>query len=276
MSTLEAVLRVDSSTAGLAVDGAKLRAGTDLDLYRVIKVEESEAGQSVTPGRTNGEPVRAKKITAVLDATQALMWSQPRAVVKYRVGMAECWKSCGMTSRVASDVPMERFTVFRGGSATPGLAMLMAQEFATPVWKDGQVSFVRVPDLFSALPVDVLAADVTEKVLSSWLEHDASVTAYSLKPDGSVLLGNPSGEARRPVFIPHAPVRVLNNLTRCLMLRRTLPGSYAPKRRAGDVVTLGSEKAVVVTAAHQWVNSGAGVPGEQSTTLFLGQIRGLQ
>ncbi|NDY89701.1 hypothetical protein [Ideonella livida] len=266
-STVEATLRLDESTEPIGKDGAKLRCGAGMDLYRVVKAEDC-ASVPIAQGR---EPVKARRVTAVLDGLQALMWAQQRAVVKEGAGMVECYRSCGAAVRMGSDVPTHRLFVPRGHIPTFALAELMAEEFAAPVWMDGRLSFSRLTDLMSQSPVHRLEVDAAEGRSSGWMEHLEAVTAMSCRADGQVF-GASSTLARPAAFLPRTPQRILNNWGRWLAVRRCLPTQFAASVRAGHVIELAGVRHLVVTAAHSLTAGADGGKSEQTSMLWLGQV----
>lgn len=269
-STLDATIRVDASTQGLLAEGNKLRAGTDMDLYRIIKATHLPPAAQAQDGR----PIQLCQVIAVLDGTQALMWAQQKAVVKHGAGMAECYRACGATVRMGSDVPIQRMFVPKGHFATYALAELMAEEFAAPVWQASSLHFKRVPDLMAQKPVLALEVDAGRAVESSWLEQFESVSAYSCDADGKVIRAPGATDARPAAFMPRQPLRVLTNWGRWLAVRRSLDAQWSGQLRAGHVIAMAGEAHIVVTAAHMYENNAAGGGSNQQTRLWLGQIKG--
>jgi hypothetical protein len=268
-STLEATIRVDTSTQNLLVEGGKLRAGTDFDLYRIIKVVH----QPPSAAAQNGESMQLRQIIGVLDGMQALMWAQQKAVVKQGVGMVECYRSCGTTARMGTDVPIQRMFVPKGHLATYALAELMAEEFASPVWQDARMHFKRIPDLLAQKAAHALDSDAGQVIESNWLEQFETISAYSCDPRGAVIQAPGATQAHRAAFLPRQPLRVLTNWGRWLAVRRCLDAQWSGALRAGQVVSLAGSQHLIVTAAHLWENNADGGGSNQQTRLWLGQIK---
>lgn len=272
-STLELTLRSDDTLGARIADGSVLVAGSSGDRYRVVKLRRAPSGWNQG---ASSQPVEVIEVTAILDGFTALAWPLQRAVVKESKSLGEVFKSCGVTARIADDVPAGLFVCMAGMLPTPGIAQLLQEEGAAAVWRDtGRLSFVRLPDLFSARPVEKLKADTSRHVQSSFLERQEIPWAMSAAPDGSAVLGR-RDVARGFVFLPRTPERILNNMTRCLVVRRVISAGFAGHVRAGDVMELEGGKHVVTTVAHRIENgavSGTGGGGDQTTTAWLAQLQ---
>lgn len=272
-STLELTLRADDTLGGRVADGSVLIAGSTNDRYRVVKLRRAPSDQ--LQGKQD-KPVDVIEVTALLDGFVALARPLQRAVVKESKSLGEVFRSCGATARVAEDIPAGRFVCMAGMFPTPGIAQLLQEEAAAAVWRStGRLSFIRLPDLFTQTPVEKMQADTARAVQSTFLEQHQIPWAMSTSADGSALLGNRE-TARGFVYLPRTSQRVLNNMTRCLVVRRATSAGFAGHIRAGDVVELAGSKHVVVTAAHRIENGadrGTGGGGEQTTSLWLAQLQ---
>lgn len=271
-STLELTLRADSSLGKRIGDGTMLLAGSQLDRYRVLKVRRMPSQLVQGPA----EPAEALEVTAVLEAFAPLAWPLARAVVKEGKSLGEVYRSCGALVRVLADVPMTLFACLAGQFPTPCIAQVMQEEAIAPVWRGAGkggagVSFVRLADLFTTRPVEAFAADTSRAVESQFLERQEIPAALSTAPDGSVLLGR-RDKPRGFVFLPRSSARVLDNMTRCLVVRRTMQGTFAGHLRAGDGVDVAGVRHVIATVAHTWSGGGGG-GAEQTSLLWLAQLQ---
>lgn len=267
-STLELTLRVDSSAADLVRDGSILLAGSSLDRYRIVKVGKATSEWV----QTQFDPATVLEATAMLDGVAPISLPQRRAAVLKNASFAQVYRACGATAPVGADVPAWRFVCLAGQFPTAGIAQLMREEGAVPVWRtDKRLEFVRLPDLFKADPVDAVAEDPTSSVLSGFLEQHELVRGIATAPDGSVTVGR-SDPPREVLVLPGAPPRVLDNLTRCLVLRRVLMSAFNGGIRAGDRIDVGGAPHVVLTAAHVWDSGAGGTPAEQVSRLWLAQL----
>lgn len=269
-STLELVLRADGTLGDRFVPGAMLLAGSTRDRYEVVKVRRAVSGMV----QGQGGQVDVLEVTAVLQAVAALAWPLARAVIKEGRTLGEVYRSCGAAARVSSDIPIARFSCFAGQFPTVGIAQALQEEAAAPVWRSNQtLAFVRLADLFAGRPVEVMAADSTRRVDSPFLERHEVPWGLSIGPDGREVMGRRDAEqARGFVFLPRTAARVLDNVTRCLAVRRTTTGTFAGHIRAGDGIDIAGVRHIVVTAAHTWDTGASGAAADQSTRLWLAEL----
>lgn len=267
-STLELVLRIDSSAGDLFRDGTVVLAGTSLDRYRIIKLGKatSEWAQS------QFDPATVLEATALLEGVAPLALPQRRAVVLPRASFAQVYRGCGATAPVGADVPAWRFVCLAGQFPTAGIAQLMREEGAVPVWHtDKRLDFVRLQDLFKRDPLDSIEEDPASSVLSGFLEQHEMVRGIATAPDGGVMVGR-SDPPREVLLLPGAPARVLDNLARCLVLRRVMSTGFNGSIRAGDRIDVAGQAHVVLTVAHVWDIGAGGTPAEQVSRLWLAQL----
>lgn len=262
-STLEVYLRADSSFR--VAEGDILLGGAAQDRYRVIFVRANPA-----PMSQDGDEVEALQAIAVLDHFHRLSYCAERAVIKERRSMGEIYRACGATAPVREDVATLRFVNFAGEVPALAIAPLLQEEAVAPVWVQGCLSFKRYADLFKQRPVDRLATDSTQAVQSGFLERQEVPRGYSTDAAGQIVHGNRE-KARGAIFMPRTPERILRNLTRALVLDKTLPGQFAGHINAGDVIDVAGQLRVVVTAAHCVEN---GERSNQTTRLWLARLEG--
>lgn len=272
-STLELTIRADDSLGGRVADGSVILAGSALDRYRIVKVRRATTEWI----QGQGGVADVLECTAILDGFTALAWPLQRAVIKEGKSLGEIYRSCGATARVVADIPTGRFTCFAGQYATLGIAQLLQEEAAAAVWKLalGQVgsalSIVRLADLFTGRPVESIQRDTTRAVESSFLERQEIPWAMSTDVDGNAVLGR-RDLARGAIYLPRTAPRVLDNMTRCLVVRRTLTGTYAGQLRAGDGLDIAGVRHVIATVAHTWAAGTDGGPADQSSRMWLAQL----
>ncbi len=267
-STLELTLRADASIGDRVKDGSVLLAGSSQDRYRIVKFER--AVSTVVQGPD--DPAQVFEITAVLDSLHALVLPLSRAVVKESRSLGEVYRSCGATARITDDIPTGRFACFVGQFPTVGIAQVLQEEGAAALWRASKaLAFVRLADLFGGKPVETFAQDMSRAVQSGFQERHEVPFGISNAPDGSVIAGR-RDPARGHFFVPRTPARVLDNMTRCLVVRRTLDVTFAGNLRAGDLIEIAGSKHLVTTARHAWGPGGAGSSPEQSTRLWLAQL----
>lgn len=266
--SLEIAVRADSKATSQLAYGSVLRAGSARDRYRIVK---SRRAQGVQPQQVNG-PLDVVEFTAILDQFVPLAFPLKRAVVKVGKSLGEVYRACGATCAVKADIPVPRFSCFVGNFATKPIARVLQEEAAVPVWSQAaSLSFLRYQEMFDADPVLTVGQEATRVVESPFLEQHEIPTAYSLDANGGVLLGR-RDVARASVFLPWSTRRVVENMSRCLVVRRTLAGAFAGQVRAGDCVEVAGVRHVVVTAAHHTENGGDSA-ASQTTHLWLAQLQ---
>ena len=268
-STLELMVRADDSLAGRIAVGTVLLAGSSLDRYRVAKIRKATSDWV----QNSSGPAEVLDITAIIDGLYGLALPLARAVVKEGKSFGEVYRSCGATARVTADIPVGRFSCMVGDFPTPGIADALQEEACVPVWKPGaSIAFTRLADLFTGLPVVAIERDSTIALDSSFLEQHEIPRAISTAPDGFMVQGR-NDIPRGFVYLPRTSARVLDNMTRCLVVRRVLPGQFNGGIRAGDGIDVAGVRHVVSTVAHTWENGAATASGgDQSTRAWLAQL----
>lgn len=268
-STLELMVRSDDTLARRIADGSTLVAGSSDDRYTVLKVR-----RAATPWvQGGGGAAEVLEVTAVLEGFAALTWPLDRAVIKEGRSLGEVYRSCGARVRVSSDIPVARFTAFAGQFPTVSIAQVLQEEAAAPVWRsNGTLAITRLADLFEGRAVDTVARDSTRAVESTFLERQEIPWALSTAADGSALLGR-RDVARGFVFLPRTSPRVLDNMSKCLVVRRISEGMLTGHLRAGNGVDIEGVRHVIVTAAHSWdAGADSGEP-DQRTRLWLAELQ---
>lgn len=268
-STIEATLRLDATAGDRIKVGAVLLAGTSRDRYRVVKLRRAPSQWMQGP---SGQ-ADAAEVTAILDGFAPLAWPAARAVVKDSATIGEILRSCGAAARISADVPAGRFACFVGQFPTVAIAQLLQEEAAALAWRvDGTLAIRRLADLFAGQPVEAVTADKAQAVESDFLERHEIPWALSTAAGGDVVLGR-RDPARGWVYLPRTSPRVLDNMSRCLVVRKTVSSGFSPQIRAGDGFDVGGVRHVVTTAAHAWNGGGDGADNSQTTRLWLAQLQ---
>jgi hypothetical protein len=269
-STLELTVAAGNALSGRVVEGATLLAGSGPDKYVVLKVKKA-----FTPNaQSAGSPREVVQVIATLDAFTGLARPLPRCVVKEGRSLGEVYRSCGARARIGADIPTVKFTCFAGDFPTLGIAQLLQEEGAAPVWRDGGLSFYRYIDLFSQKPKYSVSEDMTRVLQSAFLEGHEVPRAISTDTAGAVNVG--PGNLQRPVmYLPRMPARVLANFSRYIAVRRELSMGFEGGIRAGDVINVGEKPFVVVTVAHLWETGSGGEASSQITRMWLGELQGI-
>jgi hypothetical protein len=270
-STLELTLRADATLprrGGLITEGTVLLAGATRDRYRVVKLRRAPSERLQGPS----DPAEALEVTALLDGLEMVARRRDRAVVKEGRSMGEVYRACGATCKIGQDIAAVRFACMVGQFPTVGIAQALQEEGAVALWRlRGELAFVRIADLFQGKPAESVAADTTVLVQSDFIEQHEIPAGMSTKPDGSVSAGR-RAQPNGWIYVPRASSRVLENLSKCLVVRRTAAGAYAGHLRAGDGIDVAGVRHVIATAAHSWAAGAAGEAPVQMTRLWLAQL----
>lgn len=268
-STLELVVRVDDSIGGRLAQGSTVVAGAAGERYTVLKIRRA----TTELNQGEGGLAEALEVTAALESVAALARPLDRAVIKEGRTLGEVYRACGSRARVTADIPVPLFSAFAGQFPTVPIAMVMQEEAAAPILRpNGALSFTRYADLFAGDPVESVRRDTTRAVQSDFLEQHEIPWALSTGADGGVVLGR-RDLARGFVFLPRTAPRVLDNMSRSLVVRRTMVGSFAGHLRAGDGLDIAGVRHVVVTAAHAWDAGASGAGPDQTSRLWLAELR---
>lgn len=268
-STLELMVRSDDSLAQRIADGSTLVAGSSDDRYTVLKVR-----RSATPWvQGEGGAAEVLDVTAVLEGFVQLTWPLDRAVIKEGRSLGEVYRSCGARVRFSTDIPIARFSAFAGQFPTVAIAQALQEEAAAPVWRtNGTLAITRLADLFEGRAHDAMDRDSTRAVESAFLERQEIPWAMSTNADGSALLGR-RDLARGFVYLPRTAPRVLDNMSKCLVVRRVSEGMFAGQLRAGQGIDIAGARHVIVTAAHSWDAGSEGAAPDQRTRLWLAELQ---
>ena len=108
---------------------------------------------------------------------------------------------------------------------------------------------------------------------SGFLERHEIPTYYSIADDGSFVYGNKT-KTRSAVFVPRKDERQLQNMSKCLVQRKTAKIALDIRLCAGDVIDIqGDKPLVIITAAHVFESgTDTGGSGSQFTKLWLGSL----
>lgn len=268
--TLEATIRYDEDVAPLLVEGMKVQAGPGSPDLRIIW-SSPDSGRF---GQMQGQrKVGVIKFTALLDSCAAIAFRRKTAVIKEGATLAGIYRACGATVVVDQDIAISRFSCFAGGVPSYNVAVALQEAAGALVWqyKTQRLKFMRLPDLFLQVPVEVLAEDDTERVSSGFLERHEVPWFYSCAPDGSLIQGNRT-KTRAALFTPLKDATALNNMTRALVHSRTFTGRLDITLNAGDVISVAGVPLVVVTAAHLYESGTDGANSDQYSRLWLSAL----
>lgn len=266
--TLEATVRLDDDVKPFLVEGKRVIAGHGDAEFRIVKVETANDAQSVQGGRAGGNIA----ISALLDPCHAISFRRQKAVIKESASMGAIYRSCGATVSVESDFTIPRFSCLAGEVPSIMVARVLQEEGGALLWVGGaKLRFVRLPDLFKQTPADRVSGDSARDIESGFLERHEVPSFYSIGPDGGFVFGNRE-KTRTLHYRPRADVRTLRNMTRVLVMRKTLRGQYAGQIGAGAVIEVDGKAFVVVTAAHVHESGTDGEGADGYSKYWLGSL----
>ena len=266
--TLEAEIRVldDAAKALLAV-GKKIQlAGGDW-----LTIVKSSYGEGLQV--QGAHKMAAVKIVALLDACLPVTYVRQRAVIKESATLLQIYRACGASLQaVDADLPVDRFTCLVGEAPSFHLARALQEQGGVVRWKDGRLKFFRLQDLFKQQAAISLNKDAFEDTDSGFLERHEIPFFFSLNVAGAAVLGNQS-KARKARFSPFKNQQQLNNMTRCLVTKKSIRVMFDYRLGAGDVVEVdGVGALVVVTAAHVFQSGTDGDAADQYSRLWLAKL----
>jgi hypothetical protein len=267
-STVEIEVREDDSMAVRFAEGQVFFCGRERDAYRVVKLaRKKDFGMVVKES-----DVRALTATAELDACHPVSFRMQRAIIKENASVGEVYRACGATAQVATDLQIPRFSCFIGQVPSFALATVLQEESAAACWREGKLNIFRLTTLAAQDPVETIQRDTSKEIESGFLERHTVPWFYSTDTAGQFAFG-PRVKARDARYVHRTGPRILNNLSRVLLLRRILIGTFAPQINAGDVLQVATSKFVVITAAHVFETGADGSGSNQYSRFWLGEVQ---
>ena len=272
---LQCTIRTDLTpipvTLELVVQGGVIRDfSTDekiqitVDGYDFESVLVESNDTSETYGENKGANV---KITAFLSQCAKVTYLLEVPVIQENTSFSAIYRACGASCAFSSDIPVDRFYCFSGQVPSAVMMPIFQREGAVPRWKDGKLGFWRYDDLFKQSPVTSLQNVNEELTNSEFLRRHIVPVYYSFDEDGFVVKSNRL-EGRRLQYEPNANERILNNMTRVIIYKKTISANYSPDVNAGDILNLEGIDYIVITSAHQ-----TGKKSEEVSVFWLGVLQ---
>lgn len=259
---LEAV-RTSETEAALA-EGAVVKVGEAGTEYLLVKVGGSN-GSGLTRG---ARELAYMSAVGILNSCAAVGRRLQRSIIREGSTFAEIYRSIGATATVQTDFAVPVFACFIGMLPTPEIARVLQEEGATVYYDGAKLRFRRLAELVAEKAAVVYPVDRTEEVVSDYLDRHALPFAFTTNPDGT--FQTTKREAARGItYRPRADLRILNNISSGLMVRRRLREALSPSFNAGMRIDIVGRPHVVVTATHVQRSGEAG--SEEYTKLWLGE-----
>lgn len=259
--TLEADIRAEKELASMLAEGQAVRfGGHNGDEFRIIKSERIFG--SAVQGEYTADFTR---IIAVLSSMHNLCFARKSAVIMEDAQLTGIYRRCESTATVVNnDFACKRFYCFAGEA--PSFHIMRALQDAGGVvrYKNNRLEFLSLYDLSRREPTKGAAYSGGTELETEYIERFDVPSYYSTTPSGAIIQGNLSKDRTRE-YAPLRDAGILNNMTKCLVRKRTIKMAMDQKICAGDIVVQAGINYVVMTAAHDCV--------EGLTKLWLGVVK---
>lgn len=264
--TVEFVVRLKNDLASRLVKGAPVWTGWEHLKYTIVKRERAQPN-----GQVQGdEAQQAVRFTALLDSCKSIAEPCQRAVIAQNASLGGLYRACGARVAIGNDFTVSRFACLVGDVPSKAIAVALQEEGAALVLRRGRLSIERLHSLMAQAPVDTIGQ------LDSTAAHDSDLTerheipmCFSLDAMGGVVRGDFT-TIRNARFIPGMDARTLHNLSHVLVTRQIADSQLAQQILAGDIVTVGAQRLLVITAAHRF-RQRQGIT-DSSSRFWLGEV----
>lgn len=246
--------------------GVIIWSGRENLAYKIVKTQrEQPLGQ--IQGKSQQQ---AMSVIALLASCAPLAEPLAQAVVLRDTAFTGVLRSCGALLRIGSDFSVPRFTCFRGMQPSYSVARVLQEEGATLVMAGGKLQVMRLTDLAKQPPVDDIGqVDASAKIDSEFLELQQIPSFYSVDDTGAIVTGQ-MGDSRVISYMPRGDQRQLRNASCVLVRSKTVDSQQCQQIQAGNVVRVGGENLVVITAAHAAIQKTGAM--ESYSRLWLGSL----
>lgn len=263
--SFECKLRLHEEYAPYLLDGKVIKVGKHKTPLKIVFVEDGHSQLE------QGGMITYRTIIALHDNSVGIAHRLGKAVIRENVSLSEVYQSCGGTSPVGRDFKISRFYCYNGYFPSAEIAQACQDNGGVIrlIPSSNAIEFWRIYDLFNQKPVSVNDASLDSTVLSGFLEKHELPIYVSTNPDGTFSRSSFSvGSARSVEYVPQRSQQALNARSSVLLNVKMIPTAFNPDLNAGDLITIGGTKFVVITAAHRITNDGGQVG--DSTSLWLG------
>ncbi|WP_296405013.1 hypothetical protein [Psychrobacter sp.] len=223
-----------------------------------------------------GKRVGALIVTAVLSGCEPLLGVTNKAVALYDTSFNEVYRALGAKLRLKSDIKLNEFICLKGQLPTKRIALALQKEAAVAAFIDGNVSILRINDLFKGEPV------LYDRSALQWVDNpniiNHSNTNYlSIDDNGSDIIGTPFNN-KQIGYYPRADVRELQNLRRILVTKAKMVRQLDDTLMAGRYIQVDNgierDDLVVLTAAHRYDSGALGGRAMMATQVWLAAAEG--
>lgn len=272
--TLEIDVRLDGNNRALLKEGNDLYAGEGAARgYRIVLAKVSRRNQ-----QQGIRQVETMSLTAVLKELHALTFVRETAVYLEDTTLTDIYRACGaeLSADIKGDIRIPSFLCMVGDTPTFAIAKLFQEHGGVLRAKDGAIEFMRLETLFDQAASVFAPANVTEEIVSGFLERHEIPWFTSINDANGIILGN-NTRPRHVRYVHRATEDVLRNMTRVLMQAKAVRIDFNLSTVAGSIAELSDEsKYVVLTAAHVYSTGTDGQPVDQHTRVWLGELTGTE
>ena len=267
--TLEADIRGgDESIDPFLQEGAEIKDAADNGLHIVKSVRVSGRNAQGDHGMTG------YRITALLAPCVSVAYVRSRAIIKESSTLGAIYKAADATvPAIKSDFPVPRFCCPVGETPSFHIARALQEEGGVVRWKNGRLQFLKLKDIFTQKAVRTIPSNAAETIDGGFLERHEVPWFFSLDSGGQFVFGN-RAKPRAVRFAPFTNEQRLQNMTACLVTKKTAKIPFDMRICAGDVIEDEIEtRYAVITAAHVFKSgSDTGGNSETYTKLWLGEL----
>lgn len=267
--TLEADIRGgDENIDAMLAEGKTLSdaSGNALHIVKSVRVSGRAA--------QGGHGMIGFRITALLDACVNVAYVRSRAIIKENSSLSAIYKAAGATlPGIKSDFPVPRFCCPVGETPSFHIARALQEEGGVVRWKGERLQFLKLRDIFSQKAVRTIPSNASQNVDGGFLERHEIPWFFSTDDAGAIVFGDRS-KPRAVRYSPFKNAQRLQNMTRCLVLKKTAKIPYDIRICAGDAIEDESgNRYAVITAAHVFkTNDDGGAAADSYTKLWLGVL----
>lgn len=270
--TVEAEIRVDSSTKHFFEQGSTIYTSNQ-DEFVIIKSEE------ITSDKVQVKDLaQSMKIIAVLSSVVDAAYVKEKSIKKDKTTLTNIYRIIGCKlKKIVGDFTVPTFCCLAGDPPTFQIAMILQESGGVICWREGELHFIALRDLFSQEVLTDIPIVSAQNVQNGFMERHEIPSFYSINEAGEFIYGNRE-KARTARFIANKDEVTLRNMSTCLVKKQESRIAYNENINAGDLIRVGVDEnnnpinLVVITAAHVF---SAGIDGDtpqQYTKLWLGEL----
>ena len=236
------------------------------DIDKKFKIIQSKPLKTQTI--KNGNRIGAIACLAVLSGCESLVKRTSKAIYLDGTSFNASLKALGVKVSLGDNVPLSKFICLKGSMPTERLALYLQLEASVMCFINGRLSVKKVDSFFKQDVKMKLDPSAVSWVNSEILEKLQKCSFVSTDEDGTTIIGDTDVTPNQKIVqMANLTARELRNLEKVLITRGTIYRPMNIDLRAGDLLEIGQNKYVILTAAHVF-NSGA-LGGASSTTTKL-------